>query len=303
MKWEVDGELLEVQGAIERARDIIENNEWKVRLDEVSNASSFYSFEHKNLGTIGSIKISMHKKRTEIYGYPPKTPDAKWLIEHLPKNIPLIQPDDLLIKLLNVYAWQIEQGIFEPSASELFRRAYKKENIDMGWERFGLADLEVQKQAQSKLGEWSQTIQRRRVEEFNQITGVLLVQLRLDGFFLVVFDGIARDEKVLKPTTPAAFPVRSEEKKAESEKIEKEKKLQEIWNKMSPKTKKYFREAWKIWNRMRRAYRLEKLDGQTKEAQPQIKDWQSKVTKELHWNVSESRLRDVKEMGESKIIK
>lgn len=54
---------------------------------------------------------------------------------------------------------------------------------------------------------------------------------------------------------------------------------------------------------MRKEYRQESIDGKTKEAQPTIKDWQTKVNKDLHWDVSESRLRDVKEMGEAKIIK
>ncbi|RJP51869.1 MAG: hypothetical protein C4586_03705 [Anaerolineaceae bacterium] len=79
--------------------------------------------------------------------------------------------------------------------------------------------------------------------------------------------------------------------------------LEAKWDAMSDETKKNFREAWKIWKRMRKAYRQEKIDGQSKEAQPKIKDWQTKVMKDLYWDVSESRLRDVKEMGKSKIIK
>ena len=86
-------------------------------------------------------------------------------------------------------------------------------------------------------------------------------------------------------------------------KTEKPNALQTKWDKMSDKTKERFRQAWKIWNRMRKEYRQESIDGKTKEAQPTIKDWQTKVKKDLHWDVSESRLRDVKEMGESKTIK
>ena len=90
---------------------------------------------------------------------------------------------------------------------------------------------------------------------------------------------------------------------ADAAKPEKPNALQTKWDKMSDKTKERFRQAWKIWNRMRKEYRQESIDGKTKEAQPTIKDWQTKVKKDLHWDVSESRLRDVKEMGEFKIIK
>jgi hypothetical protein len=88
---------------------------------------------------------------------------------------------------------------------------------------------------------------------------------------------------------------------SESPKEDKTIALQARWNKMADKTKENFQKAWNIWKRMQKEYEKESLDGQTKKAQPQIKDWRTRVIK--FWKVDTDRLRDVKEMGELKIIK
>jgi hypothetical protein len=312
MKWIVDGELIVVQGSIERAKDIIQHNQITVKLAEDTKASTVYEFFHEKYDTLGSIKASvLQGNKTEVYGYLPQAPETKWLVEYLPRNIPASQLGEPLTKLIHLYAWQIQEGIFDLKSGDLWKIAYSEKKIDWGWERFGLEDLELQKQALAELEKWQTFIRTQRVKEFEQITGVILAQIR-DGVSLVVFDGKTREGRFLKSTAPESVMVSSakelpapdgEDQVGIGKEAKAVDKLQEEWNKMSPKTKENFKKAWKIWSQMQKAYRKEKLDGQAEDAQPTIKDWETKVTKDLRWNIGESRLRDVKKMGESNIVK
>ena len=207
MRWEIDGGLLEVQGCIERARDIIERNQWKVSLAEESRASASYTFTHECLGAIGSIKISvLPQNRTEVYGYSPIGPDTQWLVEYLPRNILIEQLGDLLIRLIMTYAWQIKQGVIHLDPIERIRKGLRNEKIDMGWDKFGLADFELQRQAHTELEKWRQTIHKRQIEEFEQVADVILTQIRLDGLSLVLYDGKQRSGKFLQSMSLASTP-------------------------------------------------------------------------------------------------
>ncbi len=201
IRWEVDGDLFEVQGSVQRASEIFVNEECKFHLDEDSRSSASYTFTHEKFGSLGSIRIIVFpKNKTEVYGYPPEMPDKKWLIEYLPKNVLWSQLGDLVMKLIKTYAWQIEEGVFEKTAIELFHDSHDKKEIDMGWNIYGLEDLEMQKQAEAELEKWRQMILDRRIEEFNQIKDVILTQIRLDGLSLKIFDGQTMEGRFLKST-------------------------------------------------------------------------------------------------------
>ncbi len=229
MRWEVNGELHVVQGSIERAKDIIQSNELTMKLAEDTKASSLYTFFHEKYGALGSVKIStLPQNKTEVYGYPPQAPNNKWLVEYLPRNILLSQLGEPLTKLIHLYAWQIQEGIFDLKSGDLWKIAYSEKKIDWGWERFGLEELELQKQAQAEFEKWQTFIRTQQVREFEQITDVILIQIRLDGFSLLVFDGQTREGKFLKSTVPQSVtenlakepPVPDEGKQADSGKAE-----------------------------------------------------------------------------------
>lgn len=298
MRLEIEGELLEIQGSIERALEIIETNKWEYIRNETS-ATKEYLFSSMWLGKIGKLKISiLPKKKTELYSYSVDYPDDRWLIKYFPDNFPFYSVSAPLQQLLSVYSWQIENNIFDLTSTELYQLGFSNKPVDWGWERYGLGDIELRKQAEEEFKDWRQKVFDLRNKDLNKIFDVILTQIRLDNPSFEVVDG-----KILKPTPPESSPMIAEKEQSDSGKVEKVNKLQARWDKMSPKIKSNFRKAWKIWGQMLKAYRKAKLDGQTEDAQPKIKDWQTKITKDLRWNVSESRLRNVKKMGESKIIK
>ncbi len=177
MLWQIDGPLLEVQGCIERALDLIDNREYSCQRSETS-AIAEYDFTSTKIGQTGRLKISvLPKSRTELYGYPPKLPDDKWLVQYLQSQIPLTILSQSLQALLLTYAWQIKHNVFQLSAKELFQLAHSEKEVDYGWNKYGLHDLELRTQAMAEFQDWRKRVHERKLSEFDEILGVIEGQI------------------------------------------------------------------------------------------------------------------------------
>ena len=153
MVCEVNGELLEVQGCIERVLGIIETHERKCDRKETS-ATKEYSFFHTEIGEIGKLKIStLPKGKTNLHSNFADSPNEEWLVEYL-SNLVLLKPMSAPLQaLLKVYSWQIENKIFNTS-TDLYKLGFSNKPIDWGWEKYGLDDFALRKQAEEEFIDW-----------------------------------------------------------------------------------------------------------------------------------------------------
>lgn len=209
MVCEVNGELLEVQGCIERKLDIIETHEWKCDRKETS-ATKEYSFFHAEIGEIGKLKIStLPKGKTNLHSNFADNPNEEWLVKYL-SNLVLLKPmSEPLQALLKVYSWQIEKKIFNTS-TELYKLGFSNTPIDWGWERNGLEDFALRKQAEEEFNGWRNRIYELRKKDLNHILEIIVYQIRSDGLSLVMFDGMSREGKILQSMVSESLPTNSE---------------------------------------------------------------------------------------------
>ncbi len=215
MKLEIDGELLEVQGSIERALEIIESKKWDCKRNETS-ATKEYLFSNMELGEIGKLKISiLPKKKTELYSYSVDYPDVRWLIKYFPDNFPFHSISLPLQQLLSVYSWQVENNLFDLTPTELYQLGMSDKHVDWGWERNGLGDIELRKQAEKEFKGWRHKIFDLRKKDLNQILDVVVTQIGLDGLSAVEFDG------KVKTIFPKSQSMLAEEEQAKNWKVEK----------------------------------------------------------------------------------
>jgi hypothetical protein len=181
MRWVVGGSLLEVQGCIERARDIIEGAGYVCQSIETS-ASREYQFTHNEVGDSGKIKLTvLPHGRTELYGYDPDPPDNRWLVEYLLQYFPSESLSKPLQSLLLTYSWQLENNVFNLSGKELLKRAHSQEQGSDGWDIYGLSNLEIRKKAIAEFKNWRKKFHERRLSEFTMVLGVIESQIRDDG--------------------------------------------------------------------------------------------------------------------------
>jgi hypothetical protein len=189
MKWEIDGTIDEVQGCVERARDIIESHEWKCSLTG-TQASRVYEFVHAEIGEVGRFKLTtLPRDRTELYGYAPAAPTDRWLVDFLPNNI---APDILggpVLSILGLYAHQILNNLFELRADDLYRLALSGEEVDWGLTEHGLDDPESFRRAREGLDEWRVKFHERRKKDFESILGLITDQVRFAELGLVKWEG------------------------------------------------------------------------------------------------------------------
>jgi len=177
MKWEIDGGLLDCQGCIERALDIIKK-ERSVQISETA-ASKEYSFSHHDFGAIGRLKITMlPKNRTELYGYPANSPDDKWLVNYLPQHAQWHLISEELKSLVKLFAWEIDNNIKDLSSKELFELVSSGKQLDSEMGIFGLDDLEKRKKAENELEEWKKKIRDLREKELHLVIGLIRDQVR-----------------------------------------------------------------------------------------------------------------------------
>ena len=177
MKWEIDGGLLEVQGCIERALDIIKK-EWSFQISETA-ASKEYTFTHHDLGVIGKLKITMlPKERTELYGHPAYPSDDKWLVKYLLQHTHWHLFSEELKSLVRFYAWEIDNQIKDLSSKELFELAFAGGQLDSEKRKLGLDDLENIKKANNELEEWKKKIHDLRDKELHLVIGLIKDQVR-----------------------------------------------------------------------------------------------------------------------------
>ena len=195
-----------------------------------------------------------------------------------------------------------------PEDKEAWRQYVKNDQSDV--EQI-LEDLETLRQKKDNLAERRRDhLQDVMQAYFNRLLHDLTVwtaNRTIPPSYLIAWGGLAEwpDKRNLSQEAKEYFEKYKLQIGKEMAKLEEppmSNTLQAKWNAMGDETKGNFRKAWKIWKRMRKEYRREFNDGQTKNAQPKIKDWQTKVMEDLAWDVSESRLRDVKEMGEARVI-
>lgn len=206
MRCEIEGELLEVQGCIERALDIITANAWKYLRIE-SSATREYVFSHMELGEVGKIKISiLPKGRTELYSYQSEFPEEKWLVKYLPSHVPLGSLSEPLRKLLSVYTWQIANNIFNLNSIELYKLAYSNTTVDWGWESYGLGDFDLRKSALDEFRNWQNKIHELQRKELEQILDVIVIQIRIDGLSMALYDGKTPNPKVLLGSSESLLP-------------------------------------------------------------------------------------------------
>jgi hypothetical protein len=207
MRWEIGGSLLEIQGSIERALDIIERDGSICQRVERS-ASPEYQFTHPEMGDIGKIKLTVRpQNETELYGYEPLPPDDRWLVEFLPKHVALQTLSKPLQALLLTYTWQIGHNLFNLPATDLWKIAYAQETVDYGWDKYGLEDSELRKQALAELETWKKKVHERRLAEFNSILDVIESQLREDGFPITKptrADSAKTPTRTTKPSAPGS---------------------------------------------------------------------------------------------------
>jgi len=211
---EIDGELREVQGCIERMLDIIESHERKCERKETS-ATSEYSFFHTEIGEIGKLKISaLPKGKTYLHSNFADSPNEEWLVKYL-SNLVLLKPlSEPLQALLKVYSWQIEKKIFNTS-TELYKLGLSNTPVDWGWEKNGLGDFALRMQAEEEFIDWRNRIDALRKEDLAHILDMIVNKINSDGLSLIVFDGTSRDVRVLKPMGSESLPAKPELSKKE----------------------------------------------------------------------------------------
>jgi hypothetical protein len=178
MRWVIEAKITDAQGCVERARDIFEDEFRKCDLDE-NKGSSNYEFSHVELGDIGRLKITaLPSDQTEFYGYDPALPTPRWLVEYLLRNTVPDQLSPRLQALLKGYVRQIEQGIFEPSADQLYHWAFSGEKVDLSFDQEGLADFAERKRAEDDFEQWRIKLREMRKKEFDSILDVIETEIR-----------------------------------------------------------------------------------------------------------------------------